>query len=265
MKDEISVAFASVLPSLLALFALFASGCGGAGRDRNPASVTRGGLGEDPPAPLGSPRLLALGDSYSIGEGVSQAERWPVQLVAALRARGIDMADPTIIARTGWTTDDLATALDAARPSKPYALVFLLIGVNDQYRGGNADSYRRPFAALLDRAIDLAGGRAERVVVLSIPDWGVTPFATGHDRGAIAAAVDQFNVMNRAEALRAGARYVEITAASRRARETPRLIAADGLHPSGEMYAEWVEAVLPVALVALGEREQAGPQGKSRD
>ena len=120
---------------------------------------------------------LALGDSYTIGEGVPDADRWPVQLATALRAEGIDLADPRIIATTGWTTDELASAIDVAEPVGRYDFVSLLIGVNNQYRGRSVAEYRGEFTALLKRAIGFAGGRPERVLVLSIPDWGVTPFA----------------------------------------------------------------------------------------
>ncbi|HEU0013481.1 MAG TPA: GDSL-type esterase/lipase family protein, partial [Longimicrobium sp.] len=138
----------------------------------------------------GEMRFLALGDSYTIGEAVAEAERWPVRLAALLRERGMDVADPEIIARTGWTTDELSAAIDERDPQGPYALVSLLIGVNNQYRGRSADEYRGEFAALLRRAIAFAGGDAGRVIVLSIPDWGVTPFAEGRDRAAIAAEID---------------------------------------------------------------------------
>ncbi|MGH8078339.1 MAG: GDSL-type esterase/lipase family protein, partial [Lysobacter sp.] len=143
---------------------------------------------------------LALGDSYTIGEGVPEAGRWPVQLAAALRREGIDLADPRIIATTGWTTDELATAIDAAEPVGSFDFVSLLIGVNNQYRGRSVAEYRSEFTALLKRAIGFTGGRADRVLVLSIPDWGVTPFAAaqfaqqqGRDDAQIARELDAFN------------------------------------------------------------------------
>lgn len=196
-------------------------------------------------------RFLALGDSYTIGEGVAPAESWPAQLAAGLRAAGYPAADLAVIARTGWTTDDLAAALTAAAPVGPFDLVSLLIGVNNQYRGRPVAAYQAEFAALLDRAVALAGGRPGRVVVLSIPDWGVTPFAAGRDRAAIAAAIDQFNAANRAESGRRGARYVDITPLSRRAAFEPALVAADGLHPSAGLYAKWVARLLPEVRALL--------------
>lgn len=206
---------------------------------------------EDPPAPPGMPRMLALGDSYTIGQSVPEQERWPMQLMVALKGRGIDLAKPTIFARTGWTTGELSAALDRVQPKGPYALVSLLIGVNNQYRGLTVEAYQPEFAALLGRAIQLAGGRTDHVIVVSIPDYGATPHGQGKDRAAIASALDRFNDVGRQETEKAGAHYVEITIASRRALKEPDLVAIDGLHPSGKMYAEWAKAVLPVAEKVL--------------
>lgn len=202
-----------------------------------------------------APRYLALGDSYTIGESVGAADRWPVLLAALLRERGAAVAGPEIVARTGWTVRELSQGIDAAAPHGSYELVTLLIGVNDQYRGGDPEVYRADFVAMLRRAVGFAGGRAERVVVLSIPDWGVTPFAaeSGRDRGKIAAEIDRFNAINREEAARAGARYVDVTPISRKAAAERSLIAIDGLHPSGTMYAEWARLALPAAQAALGK------------
>ena len=190
--------------------------------------------------------LLALGDSYTIGESVTPVENFANQLAAALR-----VAQPRIVAKTGWTTDELDKAIDAASLPNRFDLVTLLIGVNNQYRGRDADEYRVQFAALLKRAIGFAGGRPARVIVVSIPDWGVTPFAAGRDRAKIAAEIDRFNAINREETLRAGAHYADITAISRRAANDPSLLAADGLHPSGRMYAQWVAVIVPIARDAL--------------
>jgi lysophospholipase L1-like esterase len=198
-----------------------------------------------------SPRFLALGDSYTIGESVAIADRWPNQLARTLRAKGIAIADPEIIARTGWTTDELSSAIDSANPHGPYALVTLLIGVNNQYRGRDAAQYRKELAALLQRAIDFAGGDAKRVIVVSIPDWGVTPFAAKRDRAKIGAEIDQFNAINAEETRRAGARYADITPGSRHVATDPTLAAADGLHPSAAMYAQWVTVISPQAEAAL--------------
>ncbi|MGL4692704.1 MAG: GDSL-type esterase/lipase family protein, partial [Stenotrophomonas maltophilia] len=137
---------------------------------------------------------LALGDSYTIGEGVDPAGRWPMQLAAALRDIGVAVDDPRIIATTGWTTDELEAGIDAAAPQGTFAFVSLLIGVNDQYRGRSVDAYRPRFTALLQRALAFAGDRAARVLVLSIPDWGVTPYAvaSGRDRVQIGQELDAY-------------------------------------------------------------------------
>jgi lysophospholipase L1-like esterase len=198
-----------------------------------------------------SVRFLALGDSYTIGESVAPDERWPNQLATLLEAQGYEVPEPQIIARTGWTTGELSAGIDAAGPEGPYELVSLLIGVNNQYRGLDRKVYQTEFRELLRRAIDLAGGEAGRVLVLSIPDWGVTPFAAGRDQGRIAAEIDAYNAINRAEAAKAGSCYVDVTPISRVAAGKASLIAEDGLHPSGEMYGEWAQLALPAALAAL--------------
>ena len=194
---------------------------------------------------------LALGDSYTIGESVPMEGRWPVQLAAALRDEGVPLADPVILATTGWTTDELSAAMDDAAFAPPYDLVSLLIGVNNQYRGRGTDDYRAEFHRLLQRAIALAGGRADRVLVLSIPDWGVTPFArdSGRDTARIAAELDAYNAAAREEVLRLDAHWVDITVISR---QHPALLAGDGLHPSAAQYALWSEAALPAVRQMLG-------------
>ena len=206
-----------------------------------------------PPPPPAEIRFLALGDSYTIGESVPEVERWPVQLTAMLRARGVHVADPTIIAKTGWTTDELSSGIDAAAPKGNYDLVTLLIGVNNQYRGRSLDEYRAQFRALLARAVGFAAGTAAHVVVISIPDWSVTPFAarSGRNLATTSAQVDAFNAVARDEAARGGASYVDITPMSRRAASEPGLVAGDGLHPSGTMHADWAALVLPAAINAL--------------
>jgi lysophospholipase L1-like esterase len=200
-----------------------------------------------------APRYLALGDSYTIGEDASPTERWPVQLAALLRQKGVAVGEPEIIARTGWTVAELAAGMDAAAPRGPFDLVTLLIGVNDQYRSADPETYRSAFARMLDRAAALAGGDAQRVVVLSIPDWGVTPFArrSGRSPARIAAEIDRFNIVSRQEARKAGVRFVDITPLSRRASTEPSFLAADGLHYAGPMYQEWARLALPAAAEAL--------------
>ena len=198
-------------------------------------------------------RFLALGDSYTIGTSVEEAERWPLQLAERLRADSIPV-ELTIIAHDGWTTDELRQGIREQAPQPPYDMVSLLIGVNNQYRGYDIEQYRRQFANLLSEAIEYANGDPTRVFVLSIPDWGVTPYASEHDRDRdqVAQEIDAFNAVNREETLKAGARYVDITPVSRQAANDASLLAADGLHPSGKMYALWVELAYPIVLNILG-------------
>jgi lysophospholipase L1-like esterase len=200
-----------------------------------------------------APRYLALGDSYTIGEGVAADQGWPHQLAAALRAQGVAITDPEIVARTGWTTDELSAAMDAHAFHPPYALVTLLIGVNNQYRGRDLQNYRVEFRALLERAIALAGGDASRVVVVSIPDWGVTRFGSesGRDPARIAREIDAFNALAAAISTTLRAHYVDVTAISRDRGGSPDMLAADGLHPSAAMYSRWTAAIAPAAQAAF--------------
>ena len=192
---------------------------------------------------------LALGDSYTIGEGVAEADRWPAQLARALRAEGIALGDPRVIATTGWTTDELAAALDAEEPIGEYGFASLAVGVNNQYRGRSVENYRGEFTALLERAIGYAGGHADRVLVLSIPDWGVTRFgmASGRDAVAIAQELDAYNAAAAEVCTRRGVAFVDITPISRARGAEDAMLADDGLHPSAAMYAEWTALALPAA------------------
>lgn len=198
-------------------------------------------------------RYLALGDSYTIGEGVPPPARWPARLVRRLAREGFVLADPEIIAATGWTTDELDAAIHAASAGRGYALVSLLIGVNDQYRGRETDAYRPAFAGLLERAIGFADGNAAHVLAVSIPDWGVTRFAReqGRDRSQVGHELDLYNAAAREETVRRGAHWVDITPLSRRCGGAPDMQAADGLHPSALQYERWVEHILPIARQAL--------------
>lgn len=197
-----------------------------------------------------APRLLALGDSYTIGEGVTPAERWPAEVARRLRESGVDVADPVVVAQTGWTTDELDEGIDAADPAGPFGVVTLLVGVNNQYRGQGLEPYRSGFRDLLGRAIALAGGVPGRVVVVSIPDWGATPFGARDPRGPeqIAREVDAFNAVAREEAERAGAQWVDVTALSRTQGDA---VVDDGLHPSAAAYAAWAEQIAPAVRLAL--------------
>ena len=189
--------------------------------------------------------FLALGDSYTIGERVEVSERWPIQLTGRLRQRGVDIADPKIVAVTGWTTDELANGIEKAQLAAEYDLVSLLIGVNNQYRGYDFSQYEREFGELLQQAIDFAGGKTERVFVVSIPDYGVTPFGQERDPKTISEEIDKYNQYAKELAETKGVRYFNITDISREAKDDLKLVAEDQLHPSGTMYARWVDRIFP--------------------
>lgn len=196
--------------------------------------------------------ILALGDSYTIGESVEVADRWPNQLQDMLQKQGLDVAPPQIIAKTGWTTDELSNAIKEATLKPNYDFVTLLIGVNNQYRGRSAEVYRQELRELIQFAIKKAQNDPRRVIVLSIPDWGVTPFAQGRDREKIAMEIDTYNQVKREEAERAQVQFVYITDISRDVQDTNQgLIASDGLHPSAQMYKLWAQQALPLVLKTL--------------
>ena len=187
-------------------------------------------------------RFLALGDSYTIGESVAELQRWPVQLVDVLTKAGYRTQPPDIVAVTGWRTDDLKKALRARKLPHNYDLVSLLIGVNNQYQGRSISEYEREFEDLLEIAIAHAGGDRSNVFVLSIPDYGFTPFGR-EKQNKISEQIDMFNSVNRTITERRGITYIDITDISRLGLEDPGLLATDGLHPSGRMYALWVERI----------------------
>jgi len=183
---------------------------------------------------------LALGDSYTIGESVEISERWPVQLVKMLNDQGIKMAEPKIIATTGWRTDDLQKGIAEDTELLPnYDLVSLLIGVNNQYQGKPIAQYKKEFEELINTAIIFAGNNPKKVFVVSIPDYGKTPFGAAKEK-QIAKELNEYNRIAKHIALSYGIPFFNITPISREAKERPELIAKDKLHPSGKMYSEWV-------------------------
>ncbi|MGA0987465.1 MAG: SGNH/GDSL hydrolase family protein [Flavobacteriaceae bacterium] len=187
--------------------------------------------------------FLALGDSYTIGEGVDEPSRWPNQLVAELNKEKQQFEQPTILAKTGWTTDELLNALDTAALESTYDYVSLLIGVNNQYRNRTVTSFEPEFTALLSRAIAFANNNTKKVIVLSIPDWGVTPFAKDRDSEKIAEEIAAYNTAIEHICDEKGVTFFDITPISKRALNNPDYLADDQLHPSAQMYAEWVAEI----------------------
>ncbi|HAA12830.1 MAG TPA: lysophospholipase [Cytophagales bacterium] len=199
---------------------------------------------------------LALGDSYTIGESVDVADRWPVLLGDAISASGYTVDTVQIIATTGWTTDELKAGIEAAEVTGTYNLVSLLIGVNNQYRGVGRgftlEGYKVEFEALLQQAIGFAGDNKERVFVVSIPDYGVTPFGQAGDPEKIAEELDAYNAAAKAICDQYEVVFYDITPISREAGDDPELVASDRLHPSGKMYRRWVnEVVVPDFILPL--------------
>lgn len=178
--------------------------------------------------------FLALGDSYTIGEAVPENECWPMQLVEMLNAAGKPFSKPQIIATTGWTSDELIAAIKIENPIGPFDLVSLLIGVNNQYRGYSKEVYANEFDGLLNQAIDFAGKKTNHVVVVSIPDWGATPFAKDRNREEIATEIDEYNTINREISMQKGVHYVDITPDSRLSLSDYSLVTSDELHPSAK-------------------------------
>ncbi len=197
---------------------------------------------------------LALGDSYTIGESVSEPERWPNQLADSLRLKGYSIPEVNIIARTGWTTAELQDGIQEATPNSNYDLVSLLIGVNNQYRGYDLNIYRAEFKELLEQAIDFAQGDAEKVFVVSIPNYGVTPFGESRGEDRIRQELLVYDSIADSIATEYGIPFVNISPISEWAKDDPSLIAEDELHPSGKMYTLWVEEMLPTVREILSEQ-----------
>jgi lysophospholipase L1-like esterase len=190
---------------------------------------------------------LALGDSYTIGESVDAPARYPFQAVQLLHSSGhLNGKVPDIIATTGWTTANLLDAISAASPSHTYNIVTLLIGVNNEFQGGSQSQYRDEFTLLLQQSIALAGNQPSHVLVLSIPDYSVTPFGRTRDTAMIATQIDSFNHINYGVAMEYKVRYLDITGESRKALSDPSLVAEDGLHFSGKEYGIWAARMAPV-------------------
>lgn len=194
---------------------------------------------------------LALGDSYTIGEQVPMSENFPHQVVEILKQQNMDVAAPVIIAKTGWTTDELAMAITEHNITDTFSFVTLLIGVNNQYRGRDLENYRHEYVALLNNAIAFAGGNASHVFVVSIPDWGVTPFADGRDRAQIAKDIDAYNKACKEITFENKAHYLDITESTRHNGNNALFLAGDGLHPSGKEYNIWAAKLAPMIATEL--------------
>ena len=197
-------------------------------------------------------RFLALGDSYTIGEGVPLSEGWPAQLSALLNESGLLMDEPVIVAKTGWTTEELLSSMHAADLAPPYDLVTLLVGVNNQYRKQDIQRYEKEFDTLLTNTINLAGGDSQKTIVLSIPDWSVTPYASDQSDHAslidVARTLDKYNEINCRLAYRRGCTYVDVTGLTREHKNDPHAWAEDGLHPATLMYTQWARKLQPIVL-----------------
>jgi lysophospholipase L1-like esterase len=192
-----------------------------------------------------SKKYLALGDSYTIGEQVPVYENFPYQTIQLLRRQFPEMIfhAAEIVAKTGWTTDELLEGIANTRLNQHYDFVSLLIGVNNQYRGREVANYREELTALMEKAIVFANHLPEKVFVLSIPDWGVTSFAEGRDRKQIAAEIDAYNgVLEEVTRLK-GCHYIDITPSQRLDGHLKEFLAGDGLHPSGLEYQKWAKAL----------------------
>ncbi len=203
------------------------------------------------PASPNQKRYLALGDSYTIGQSVAINERFPAQVAAQLRNSGIDIADPQYIATTGWTTLNLQAAINTQNPQGYFDAVTLLIGVNDQYQTHDTTTYRNNFTILLNKAVSLAANKKERVFVVSIPDYSVTPFVQASNKAQVSMEIDWFNAINKDVTLSFGISYTDITPGSREGATDASLIANDGLHPSGLEYKKWADKLGPLMRTIL--------------
>ncbi len=191
-------------------------------------------------------RYLALGDSYTIGQSVLENERFPAQITSLLLAQNVPIITTSYIAATGWPTTELLRNIDLKNPQGPYDVVSLLIGVNDQYQGRDIGAYHADFILCITKAIELSGYKRDRVFVLSIPDYSVTPFAYNYsDTVAIRKELDEFNAINKRVTDSLGISYTNITALTQEARYNKSLLASDSLHPSGIDYGRWAALLAP--------------------
>lgn len=194
--------------------------------------------------------ILALGDSYTFGEGVESKDRWTDQLQEQLRAQGITVEAIDMIARSGWTSQELLAAIPQSNPRGPYDLVTILIGTNDQFQGRDPQLYRQDLTQILRQAVALAGNDPKRVFVVSLPDWSVSPYAVALDQAAVSSEINIFNDIALHAAEDVHARWIDITTRTRQ-RTDPAMYTIDGLHPAAALYKEWVSVILPQTLSVL--------------
>ncbi len=188
--------------------------------------------------------ILCLGDSYTIGEGVPLHQSFPYQVVQILRKRGHSFHAPEIVALTGWTTTELAEYLIHHSFEQQYDFVTLLIGVNNQYRDMEVEDFAEDFEYLLKKAISLCTEHEKQVMVISIPDWGITPFAKSKNGKKIAEEINTFNTTASLLAAKYNVAWLDITDDYRKTGGELEMLAADGLHPSEKVYAEWATEIL---------------------
>ena len=242
-----------LVAALACAVAAVPSGCNGTRtvQSDGPPSKTSAAAEPSSAAPLsGGVRYLALGDSYTIGQGVDEASRWPVLLQGELARAGCGDAALSLVARTGWTAGELYSAMTRLSLEPGFDLITLQVGVNDQYRGHPVQTFRSDLTRLLEEVGRLSGGRPGRVIVVSIPDWSASPFGT-YSSAVTAAEIDAFNSVLQGEAAARGFRFVDVTDLSRVTGESKDLFASDGLHYSRQMHERWVARVLPQACSAL--------------
>jgi lysophospholipase L1-like esterase len=215
------------------------------------------GCGSEPAVPKGI-SYLAMGDSCTVGESVEADDAFPSQLVSRLRQNGLILEDSVVVAKTGWTTDELLAGIDSAEAvnTRTFDFVTLLIGANNQFRGQSFVRYQREFVGLLNRSIELAGGNKKRVFVISIPDYSVTPFGQEMANPAsVSAEIARFNQTARQAAQERDVTFIDITEISRMVSEAPDLLASDGLHPSRKQYSMWVDLMLSEIEPSLNRNE----------
>ncbi|MGK7395751.1 MAG: SGNH/GDSL hydrolase family protein [Candidatus Cyclobacteriaceae bacterium M3_2C_046] len=195
-------------------------------------------------------KMLALGDSYTVGEGIPPDLAWPFQLQSQLAVKGTDL-EIDVIAQTGWATNELLEKLQQIHLIPEYDIISILIGVNNQYRKRSWQNYHHELELIIKQAICLSAHLEKNIILLSIPDWGVTPFARERKPEEISQSIDQFNQINYGLSGQYGLKYVDVTSISRKVQDQPDLIAPDQLHPSARQYGKWVNAILPQALKIL--------------